>query len=108
MSSFARRKDVSSRSEQRLFVIMAKVSIPLLLKDVTGGAREAEVEGTTLREVIAALDVIYPGIGQRICKGEKLSPNVAVVVNGKIAAEGLNTPVGPEAHVGLLPSIGGG
>ncbi|HYW78141.1 MAG TPA: MoaD/ThiS family protein [Thermoguttaceae bacterium] len=87
---------------------MVKVSIPLLLKDVTGGSREANIEGSTVREVVAALDAIYPGIGQRICKGEKISPNIAIVVDGKIAAEGLDTPVGPEAHVGLLPAFGGG
>ncbi|MEE8451527.1 MAG: MoaD/ThiS family protein [Thermoguttaceae bacterium] len=87
---------------------MAKVTIPLLLKDVTDGAREAEVDGATLREVVAALDVVYPGIGRRICEGEKISPNLAIVVDGKIAAEGLSTQVGPEAHVALLPAFGGG
>ena len=87
---------------------MAKVSIPLLLNDVTGGAREADVDGTTLREVIVALDAIHPGIKRRIHSGEKISPNLAFVVDGKIAAEGLDTRVGPDANVTMLPAFGGG
>jgi len=87
---------------------MAKVSIPLLLKDVTGGAREAEVEGATVGEIIAALDAIHPGIATRIRTQEKISPNIAIVVDGKIASRGTATPVGPESHVALLPAFGGG
>ncbi len=87
---------------------MATVSIPLLLKDLTGGVREAEVEGATLEEIIAALDATYPGIAAKILSGQKISPNVALVVDGKIAGAGLATPVGPQAHVSILPAFGGG
>ena len=87
---------------------MATVSIPLLLADVTGGARRAEVEGATLEQVIAALDEIHPGIAARVRQGDKLSPTVAFTVDGKIAAQGLATPVRPESEVCLLPSFGGG
>ncbi|NQT36735.1 MAG: molybdopterin synthase sulfur carrier subunit, partial [Planctomycetes bacterium] len=48
---------------------MASVSIPLLLKDVTGGARRVDVEGRTLAEVVAALDALHPGIETRLRKG---------------------------------------
>jgi molybdopterin synthase sulfur carrier subunit len=87
---------------------MATVSIPLLLKDVTGGARRAEVEGSTLEEVITALDKIHPGIEARVRDGDKLSPTVAFTVDGKIAARGLATPVRPDSEVCMLPSFGGG
>lgn len=87
---------------------MATVSIPLLLKDLTGGARRAEVAGGTLAEIIAALDAIHPGIQSRIHDGEKLSPNLALVVDGKIATAGLATPVGPQSEVNILPAFGGG
>ncbi len=87
---------------------MASVSIPLLLKDLTGGARQAEAAGRTLAEVLDALDAIYPGIRSRIHDGQKLRPTVALVVDGKIAARGLATPVGPESQVNILPSFGGG
>lgn len=87
---------------------MATVSIPLLFKDVTGGARRAEVDGSTLAEIIAALDAVHPGIGARICDGDKISPTVAFTVDGKIAAGGLATPVGPASEICMLPSFGGG
>lgn len=87
---------------------MATVSIPLLLKDHTGGARRAEVDGGTLAEIIAALDAIHPGIQSRIHDGQKISPNLAFVVDGKIATGGLATPVGPQSQVNILPAFGGG
>ena len=36
------------------------------------------------------------------------NPTVALVVDGKIAAEGLATPVGPSSRVNVLPAFGGG
>jgi molybdopterin synthase sulfur carrier subunit len=87
---------------------MAKVSIPLLLQDVTGGARQAEVPGSTLAEVVAALEAMHPGIGTQLHDGEKISPHLAFVVDGKIATRGLDTPVGPGAQVSILPAFGGG
>ncbi len=87
---------------------MATVTIPLLLAEVTGGARRAEVEGRTLAEAIAALDRIHPGIEARVRDGDRIVPMLAFTVDGKIAAEGLATPVGPESDVCMLPSFGGG
>ena len=87
---------------------MASVTIPLLLKDVTGGARQAEVQGTTLAEIISALDVLHPGIQARVHDGENLSPNLGFVVDGKLATRGLDTPVGPQSEVNILPAFGGG
>jgi len=87
---------------------MATVSIPLLFKDVTGDARRAEVDGSTVAEIIAALDEVHPGIEARIRHGDRLAPIVIVTVDGKIAAEGLLTPVRPDSKICLLPSFGGG
>ena len=87
---------------------MARVTIPLVLSDVTGGARQAEVAGTTLAEVVAALETLHPGIAARICDGEKITPNVALTVDGRIAAKGLDTPVGADSQVAILPAFGGG
>ena len=87
---------------------MATVSIPLLLAEVTGGARRAEVPGATVEEIITALERIHPGIEVRIRDGDKIRPTLAFTVDGKIAARGLATPVGPESEVCMLPSFGGG
>lgn len=87
---------------------MAKVSIPLLLKDTTGGAREAEVPGSTIRDVVGALEAIHPGIQARIHDGRRVFPHLAFVVDGRIAGQGLETPVAPHAQVNILPAFGGG
>ncbi len=87
---------------------MATVVIPLLLKDFTDGRRSAEVSGSTLSDIVAALNELYPGIGGRIVENGQISPTVAITVDGKIAAGGLDTPVGPDSEVRLLPSLGGG
>ena len=57
---------------------MAVVRMPLLLREVTGGARRVEVGGSTLGEVVAELDRVYPGIEARVhndhmdCTGRKI------------------------------------
>jgi molybdopterin converting factor small subunit len=87
---------------------MATVRIPLLLKDVTGGARRAEVSGRNLAEVLRALDRLHPGIQGQILSDGKILPFVTFTVDGVIAARGLDTPVRPESEVCILPSMGGG
>ncbi len=87
---------------------MATVTLPLLLKDVTGGARRAEVSGNSLAEVLRALDRIYPGIEQQIQSDGKILPYVTLTIDGVIAAQGLKSPVGPQSEVCILPSMGGG
>ncbi len=87
---------------------MATVTIPLLFSDVTGGARRAHVQGATLAEIVAALEKIHPGIEARVRDGDTIRPIVAFTVDGKIATQGLATPVRPDSEVCLLPSFGGG
>ncbi|MBN2474973.1 MAG: MoaD/ThiS family protein [Pirellulales bacterium] len=87
---------------------MASVSIPLLFRDLTGGARQAEVSGGTLADVIAALETIHPGIEGRIRKGHEISSSVTLTVDGRIAARGLATPVAADSQISILPAFGGG
>ena len=87
---------------------MATVTIPLLFKDVTSGARRAEVPGSNLAEIIRALDRIHPGLERRILSGGKILPYVTFTVDGVIAAHGLGTPVRLESEVCILPTMGGG
>ena len=44
----------------------------------TGGKREFEVEATTMRDVIKALDVLHPGLG------EHLEEETTVAIDGAI------------------------
>ncbi len=87
---------------------MASISLPLLLKDVTDGARQVEVDGRTLAEIVTALEGVYPGIEARVHQDGKMSPTLAFVVDGTIAAGGLATPVKPDSRINILPAFGGG
>jgi len=87
---------------------MAVVSIPLLLSDVTGGSRQVEVTGATLAEIVTALDAVHPGIEARLLDQRKIKTTVAFVIDGRIAGQGLATPVAPDSQVNILPAFGGG
>jgi molybdopterin converting factor small subunit len=87
---------------------MARVTMPLLLQQFTGGERHAEVPGASLADIISALDRRYPGLGAWILPGGKLTPILKFTIDGKLAMEGLDSSVGPDSEVCLLPSMGGG
>ncbi|MSR57758.1 MAG: molybdopterin synthase sulfur carrier subunit [Planctomycetaceae bacterium] len=87
---------------------MATVFIPPLLRELTGGVDRVAVSGTTVRQVVAALNALYPGIRERLCTGDELRPGLSVAVNGAVSSLGLlqKVPDGSEVH--FLPAVGGG
>ena len=84
------------------------VWIPSLLRDLTGGRETVRVDGQTVRQVIAALDRLYPGIRQRLCDGDTLRPGIAVAVDTQVAPLGLLQPVRAGGEVHFLPAVSGG
>ena len=87
---------------------MPTVWIPSLLRDLTGGEERVSVPGGTVGQVIDALDLAYPGIKHRLCKGDRLDPAIAVFVDGRIARLGLSEGVAEGSEVRFLPAVGGG
>jgi molybdopterin synthase sulfur carrier subunit len=87
---------------------MANVYIPAAWRDLTGAVAEVEVEGNSLRQIIAALDARFPGIASRACDGGEIAGGLAVSIDGAIAARGLLARVGPASEIHFLPAIGGG
>lgn len=87
---------------------MAIVNIPTQLRSLTGGAEIVEVRGTTLRQVLTALDAAHPGIGARLCNDDDLSPGLAVSIDGAFTNRGLRAKVGADSEIHFLPAIGGG
>jgi molybdopterin synthase sulfur carrier subunit len=87
---------------------MARVWIPPLLRDLTGGQQTVVVSGDRVRQVIDQLDLLFPGSKSRLCDGEQLRPGLVVAVDTEIARLGLSQPVGPNSEVHFLPAIGGG
>jgi molybdopterin synthase sulfur carrier subunit len=84
------------------------VWIPAPLRALTGGRQTAHVQGGTVRQVLDALDRLYPGVKARLCDTGGLRPGVAVAVNTQVAPLGLLQPVPPGAEVHFLPAISGG
>jgi sulfur-carrier protein len=87
---------------------MATVWIPALLRDLTGGRETVTVAGNTVREVVEALERLYPGVRARLCDGDALRRGLAVAVDTQVARLGLNEPVGETSEVHFLPAISGG
>lgn len=87
---------------------MAVVWIPSLMRELTGGQVQVRAPGKTVEQVLAALDEAYPGVKERVCEGERLSPTLTVHVDGKIARLGLLEPVGEQSEIRFFPAISGG
>lgn len=87
---------------------MARVWIPSLLRDLTGGISEMTVPGQTIREVIDSLEARFPGLRERLCEQEHIRPNIAVVVDGIRSNQGLRERLGEDSEVHFVPAISGG
>jgi molybdopterin synthase sulfur carrier subunit len=84
------------------------VWIPAPLRSLTAGQETVRVTGTTLRQILEALDRLYPGLKSRLCDANGLRPGVAVAVNTQVATLGLIQPVPQGSEVHFLPAISGG
>lgn len=87
---------------------MPKVYIPTLLRHTTGGCAELDVEGATVREVIANLEARFPGVQDRVMENGRLRPSVSVAIDGEITPLGLLELVTPSSEVHFLTAIRGG
>ena len=87
------------------------VRIPTPLRRMTNGLDKVDVQGANLRDVIRALDALYPGIGQRICDDAgELRNFVNVYVDGEDVRfqRGMDTPTPGGAEVSVVPAVAGG
>lgn len=87
---------------------MATVFIPSLLRDFTGGKDRVDVEGRTVRQIVASLEATFPGISARLIEDDRLSPRVQVAVDGHVSRLGLLEKVGETSEVHFIPAIAGG
>lgn len=88
---------------------MPMVWVPALLRPLTQGREQLQVPGRTVRQVVESLDLEYPGLAERLCDDQgRLRPEIAVVVDGETAIEGLRAAVGPDSELTFLPALSGG
>lgn len=86
------------------------VSIPTILRNLTGGEKSVEAKGSTVADVIDDLESRHPGIAARLIKEGSLHRFVNVYVDDEDIrfAGGLQAPVGESSTVTILPAVAGG
>jgi molybdopterin converting factor small subunit len=87
------------------------VRVPTILRPLTGGQAEVAAEGSTLAEVIEALEADHAGFRTRVLDDDgKLRRFVNVYVNDDDVrfADGLATATPDGASVSIIPAVAGG
>ena len=87
------------------------VRIPTQLRELSGGASEASLDGTTVAEVLKALEVAHPGFAERLYDdtgGLRRFVNVFVADEDIRFLDGLDTPVSDGQTVSIIPAVAGG
>ena len=89
---------------------MATVRIPPTLRTATGGAREVEASGGTVRDLLDDLAERFPSLGGQVFADGEIAPFVNVYVEGEDVRtlDGLETEVADGSTVILLPAMAGG
>ena len=87
------------------------VRIPTQLRNLAGGAAEVTADGSTVGEVLTALDGAHPGFGERLYDDAgKLRRFVNVFLDDEDIRflDGLDTKVVDGAVVSIVPAVAGG
>jgi MoaD family protein len=90
---------------------MATVRVPTQLRSLSGGAAEVAVEGSTVGEVLKALDAAHPGFAERLFdETGKLRRFVNVFVADEDIrfGKGIETEVTDGDTVSIVPAVAGG
>jgi molybdopterin synthase sulfur carrier subunit len=87
------------------------VRIPTTLRALAGGSSEVQVDGTTVGEVLKALDAAHPGFTDRLIDDDgnlRRFVNVFVADDDARFLQGLETPVPDGETVAIIPAVAGG
>jgi len=86
------------------------VRIPPTLRTETGGERQVEADGATVRELLEDLSTRYPALRDRIWEDGEVASFVNVYLGGEDVRtlDGLGTAVEAGQTLILLPAMAGG
>ena len=87
------------------------IRIPTTLRTLTGGSSEVSVEGSTVAEVLDALESAHPGFKERLVDengGLRRFVNVFVADDDIRFIDGMATPVPDGETVSIIPAVAGG
>jgi molybdopterin converting factor small subunit len=89
----------------------AKVRVPTIFRTLTGGQSQVEVEGSTVGEVLDALEAAHPGFKGRLLDGDGnlvRSVNLFVADDDVRYTGALDTKVPDGETVTIMPAVAGG
>ena len=78
------------------------------MQSLCGGKQTVEVEGSTVRQIVEALERAYPGMKERLVESGRIKPNISVAIDGEVTTLGMIEKVGENSEVHFLPAISGG
>ena len=87
------------------------VKIPTQLRTLTDGRDQVEADGTSLQQVLDALESAHPGLQKRVLDDSgQLRRFVNVYVDGEDVRflKGLDTEVPERSEVAIIPAVAGG
>ncbi|HLV21967.1 MAG TPA: MoaD/ThiS family protein [Polyangiaceae bacterium] len=86
------------------------VRIPTPLRTLTGGEEQVRASGSTVKEVIAALEQNHPGMKDRLLddKGVRRFVNIYVGDEDIRFLDGLDTTLKGGEEISIVPAIAGG
>ena len=87
---------------------MPTIFIPAPIRDLTGGKASVVVSGSSVREAIESLEAEFPGIKDRLCEGEKVRPNISVLVDGQVSHLKMREKLREQSEVHFVIAISGG
>jgi len=86
------------------------INIPTILRALTNGERNVHARGGTLGAIIADLEMSFPGILERLVKGNELVRFMNVYINDSDVRfnGGLSAPVTDGDTITIIPAVAGG
>jgi len=87
---------------------MPTLFIPSPIRDLTLGKASVVVAASSVREAIESLEAQYPGVKERLCDGEKIRPNISVMVDGQVSHLKMREKLRDDSEVHFLFAISGG
>jgi molybdopterin synthase sulfur carrier subunit len=87
------------------------VKIPTPLRKLTNGATSVDTDGSTIGEIVAALESAFPGMKERLVdESGDLRHFVNIYLNGEDVRylDGLNSAVSDRDELSIVPAVAGG